>query len=73
MQEHSTSSAQKYYRSLLVTFLWPEIVMWTLLFEGELGSIETYMLRKKEIRCWGNVSHVYQITNTLLNEHKSNK
>lgn len=73
MQEFSISSAQKYYRSLLVIFPWPDIVMWTLLFERRLGSIETYTLRKKEIRCWGMLAMFITTTNILLNEHKSNK
>lgn len=35
IQELSTGSAQKYCRSLLFTFPWPEIVMWPLLFESQ--------------------------------------
>ena len=64
MQDFSTSSAQKYNRSLRVTFPWPDIVMWTLLFERGLGSIETYILRKREIGCWGMLAMFITTTNT---------
>lgn len=78
MQEFSTSSACKYYRSFLLTFPWPEIVTWTLLFERGLGSIETYMLsiyRKKERDTdAGEMSAMFiTTTNNLLAEQKSNK